>query len=138
MLKVKRLHENAIIPTRAHPTDAGLDICSIENLWVNERGIAILRTGLSMEVPEGYEIQIRPRSGLSAKGFVAVLGTVDAGYRGEVMVTIINLGPFDYYVRAGDRIAQAVISRVELWEPQECWELSVSDRGTKGHGSTGI
>jgi dUTP pyrophosphatase len=98
----------------------------------------ILKTGLAFEVPEGYEIQIRPRSGLTAKSIVTQLGTVDAGYRGEVMVTIINLSHLDCILRPGDRIAQAVIAKVELWTPVECDELSDSDRGGKGFGSSGV
>lgn len=138
MLKVKRLHENAILPTRAHPTDAGLDLYACRHNRIAPGEIFTVRTGLAFEVQDGYEVQIRPRSGLTAKGIVVILGTVDAGYRGEVMVTLLNVTQENYDIFIGDRIAQAVIAKVELWEPVECWELSASDRGAKGHGSSGV
>lgn len=138
MLKVKRLHPNAIIPTRAHSSDAGLDLYALDANYLRAGQTRVIKTGLAFEVPEGYEIQIRPKSGLTAKSIVTQLGTVDSGYRGEVMITISNLSHLDYIIEQGHRIAQAVIAKVELWTPVECDSLSESDRGDNGFGSSGI
>ncbi len=138
MLKVKRLRETATIPTRAHSSDAGLDLYAIDECYLRAGQTRVIKTGLAFEVPDGYEIQIRPKSGLTAKSIVTQLGTVDSGYRGEVMVTIINLTHLDYIIEQGHRIAQAVINKIELWTPVECDELSDTDRGAAGFGSSGL
>ena len=103
-----------------------------------QRGL--VRTGLFMELPEGYEAQVRPRSGLALKKGVTVLnspGTIDADYRGEICVILINLGDEDFIVTDGERIAQMVIARCEQAEIVEVRELSNTDRGTGGFGHTG-
>jgi len=99
-----------------------------------------VRTGISVEMPPGYEGQVRPRSGLARRHGLTLLnspGTIDPGYRGEIQVTLINFGPETYQVRAGDRIAQLVVSTYASvqWELSE--KLAESERGTRGFGSTG-
>lgn len=138
MLKVKKLRESATIPTRAHTSDAGLDLYSAQYTIIGAKSTHTVPIGIAMEVPEGYEIQIRPRSGLSSMGIIACVGTVDSSYRGEIRVTLVNHNNFEYSIGTGDRIAQAVISKVELWTPVECDSLSESDRGGNGFGSSGL
>jgi dUTP pyrophosphatase len=102
---------------------------------------AAIGTGLAMALPKGYEAQVRPRSGLAFKRGVTVAnapGTIDADYRGEVKVILINLGQEPFVVRAGDRIAQMVIAPVSRCEPLEVDELDDTDRGAGGFGSTGV
>lgn len=96
-------------------------------------------TGIYLALPEGYEAQVRPRSGLaSKKGIVAMVGTIDADYRGEIGVTIVNLSNEEYTIQPGERIAQLVISKIEQAEWEEVAELDITERGNKGFGSTGI
>ncbi len=134
-------HEFARIPTKAHPSDSGYDLASCEHVKILSGQWAVVNTGLKFEIPEGYEIQIRPRSGLAAKKGVTVLntpGTIDTNYRGLIKVILINHGEFPFDVVPGDRIAQAVLSPVlntELIEIHE--EPSDTDRGSGGFGSTG-
>src|SRR5450755_2482718 len=114
IVKIKRLIEGAQIPKYAHgpSEDAGLDLCSVEQA-VLEPGVArAVATGLSIELPPGYEAQVRPRSGLALKHSISVAnspGTIDPAYRGEIKVILINLGRAAYTVTAGDRIAQMVV-----------------------------
>ena len=101
----------------------------------------MIGTGLFFEIPEGYEVQIRPRSGLAAKNGVTVLntpGTIDSDYRGEIKVILINLGEKDFVINSGDRIAQMVIAKYERVEWTLSEELSETDRGAGGFGSTGV
>lgn len=95
-------------------------------------------TGIALEFPEGYDVQVRPRSGLSAKGVHVAFGTIDADYRGELLVTMWTSGDLgEYLVRHGDRIAQLVVSRVVPASIVESDELTPTQRGSGGHGSTG-
>ena len=138
---------NLLDPKLAHPAyaqygDAGFDLRSRINCEVLPNNRLIIPTGLVFEIPYGYEGQIRSRSGLAAKYGIKVLnspGTLDHGYRGEVMVILHNVSTEVFSVKKGDRIAQLVVAKVELVEliPTED-ELSSSDRGTGGLGSTGI
>jgi len=99
----------------------------------------LVGTGIALEVPTGYDVQIRPRSGLSAKGIMATFGTIDSDYRGEVMVTMYTLGRrSSCEVKHGDRIAQLVVSRLAKLQVEEAEELSSTERGPRGHGSTGM
>ena len=112
--------------------DEPLTLCSLQR--------AMVPTGLFVEIPEGYEIQVRPRSGLAAKYGVSVLnapGTIDADYRGEIKVILVNLSDADFIVAPGERIAQLVLARHERAEWAEAEELSSTDRGAGGFGSTG-
>jgi len=121
-IPIKKLHPDAILPTYAHgpEEDAGLDLCSVERV-VLEPGIAqAVPTGLAIELPPGYEAQVRPRSGLGLKHSLTVnFGTVDPGYRGEIRVVIFNLGRTGYTVEKGDRIAQLIVARYEAVQWQE-------------------
>lgn len=143
ILKFKKLHPDAIIPEYKHEGDSGMDLCALEGGGLMPGQVAIIRTGLSIELPsEGFEAQIRSRSGLAAKHGIAVLnspGTVDASYRGELKVILINhdkVTPFSWW--PGDRIAQLVIARVAKVAVQVVEELSYTDRGDGGLGSTGV
>lgn len=141
-LKFKRIHPDAQIPAYAHPDDAGMDLRSVEELVVKPGARALVRTGLVMMLPDGYEAQVRPRSGLALKRGVTVLntpGTIDAGYRGEVGVILANFGETDFAVAKGDKIAQMVIAPVTRPEQVlEVDEIDATGRGAEGFGSTGI
>lgn len=138
--KVKKMHPDAIIPSYAKEGDACMDISSYEDYTLKPGERKAIATGLQVEPPRGYEFQIRPRSGLAAKYGITVLnnpGTVDAGYRGEVKIILINLGQEEYSVKKGDRVAQGKVSPVEEVVIREYEELSDSARGSGGFGSTG-
>ena len=142
MLRVKRIHPDARLPQRATEGSTGLDLFAyIEKstrVTLGEKP-KLVGTGIAVEVPRGYDVQIRPRSGLSARGVVAAFGTVDSDYRGELLVTMYTLGrgsSFD--IRHGDRIAQLVVTRLADLPVEEVEELSGTERGRQGHGSTGM
>jgi dUTP pyrophosphatase len=121
---------------------AGMDICTAvtEAVLLEKGEIAMLPTGFAMALPQGYEAQIRPRSGLAVKhgiGLINSPGTIDADYRGEVMIAVINLGPQPYTFQRGDRVAQMVIQRVHQAELQEVEYLEETRRNTGGFGHTG-
>lgn len=157
-IRVRRVSSGApLIPSYQTEGAAGFDLAAnletsrvIENAWVADDGDAIIvepggraliGTGLCFEIPQGFELQIRPRSGLALKHGITVLnspGTVDSDYRGEVGVILVNLADTPFCIRQGDRIAQGVIQRVELAEFIEADELSETERGADGFGSTGI
>jgi dUTP pyrophosphatase len=140
-IPIKLLNERAILPTYAHgPTeDAGLDLCATDAVLLEPGVPALVPTGLAIELPPGYEAQIRPRSGLALRHAISLPNspaTIDPGYRGEIRVILINLGKDPYHVLAGDRIAQLVVAR---YEPVE-WvksALGESKRGADGFGSSG-
>ena len=139
-IKFKRLHEDALIPSYAKQGDAGMDLHSIDNYEVHPNNSRLVKTGLAMELPLGYEAQVRPRSGLAYKNMITVLnspGTIDAGYRNEIGVILINHSKEIFQVNKGDRIAQLVINKHETPTIEEVIELSESERGLKGFGSTG-
>lgn len=138
MIKVKRLDSNAILPVKAKEGDSGYDICSIERKVLSVASTVKVRTGLSFEAPEGYELQVRPRSGLSSKGIIVTLGTIDNGYRGEVQVIVTNSGYDKYIINEGDKIAQIVPVAIPQFDIVEVDELSDSVRGSDGWGSTGL
>lgn len=141
-LKFKKLSPAAIIPAYAHPSDAGMDVRSVEDLVIPPGKRALVHTGLVMALPPMYEAQVRPRSGLALKHGITVLntpGTIDAGYRGEVGVILANFGDGDFAVRKGDKIAQLVIAPVvQPDEIVEIEEIDETDRGAGGFGSTGV
>lgn len=141
-LKFKRIHPDATIPAYAHPDDAGMDLRSVDELVIKLGERALVHTGLVMMLPEGYEAQVRPRSGLALKYGITVLntpGTIDAGYRGEVGVILANLGDADFAVAKGDKIAQLVLAPVTRPEKvEEVEEVDATLRGAGGFGSTGI
>ena len=139
-LRFRKIHPDAVLPSYAHPSDAGMDVRSVEDLTIAPGKRALVHTGLVMLLPPMYEAQVRPRSGLALKSGVTVLntpGTIDAGYRGEVGVILANFGEADFQVKKGDKIAQIVIAPVTQPEIVETTEVDETDRGSGGFGSTG-
>jgi len=140
-LRIKKLHPAARLPEYAHGPgeDAGMDLRALEDVCLKPGLPAAIPTGLAIELPAGHEAQVRPRSGLALHHAITLPNapaTIDPGYRGEIRVILLNLGPHDYQIRAGDRIAQMVISRYEPVEWEEA-ELNDSHRGQGGFGSSG-
>jgi dUTP pyrophosphatase len=139
-LKVKRLDPAAVLPSYARRGDAGLDLFAVRAISIAPGASALVPTGIAIELPPGTEGQVRPRSGLALKHGITVLntpGTVDEGYRGEVGVILINHGTSAFDVSAGMKIAQLVVSpRIEV-EVSEVADLSETQRGAGGFGSTG-
>lgn len=149
IVKFKKLVDSAVIPTYATKGSAGLDLVATEAASIFPGTWAVIKTGLAIELPEGYEAQVRSRSGLAAKHGIAVLnspGTIDSDYRGEVCVILINNRQSRNYpehqvpfqVAAGDRIAQLVIAAVEQPILEEVLVLNDTVRGSGGFGSTGV
>lgn len=140
ILQVKKLRATAILPCYAHDDDAGMDLFAAETLAISPGEVRIVATGIAVQLPAGTEGQIRPRSGLALRHGVTVLnspGTVDAGYRGELGVILVNHGVQSVCIEAGSRIAQLVISPILRVRVTEAAELSASERATRGFGSTG-
>ena len=139
-LGFKRIHPDAVLPAYAHPSDAGMDVRSVEELVIPAGKRALVHTGLVVLLPPLYEAQVRPRSGLARKFGGTVLntpGTIDSGYRGEIGVILANFGDADFIVKKGDKIAQLVIAPVTQPEVCEVSEIDETDRGAGGFGSTG-
>jgi len=140
-LPVHRLHPEAVVPTRAHPGDAGLDLVAVEEREMAPGARVAVPTGLAIAIPVGFAGLVLPRSGLARRHGVTLTnspGLIDAGYRGELTVLMVNLGQEAYTVRAGDRIAQLVLIAVSLAAAVEVDALPESDgRGAGGFGSTG-
>lgn len=140
-IRIRRLRDDAVLPAYAHGPheDAGLDLRAVEGVVLEPGAPRLVPTGLCIELPPGYEAQIRPRSGLAAKHAITLPNspaTIDPGYRGEIRVIMLNLGREPYEIHAGDRIAQMVIARYEAVEWEE-GELNASRRGEGGFGSSG-
>lgn len=134
--------DGAIVPEYKTFGAAGADICALlsQSITLKPMERALVPTGLSFEIPEGYEIQVRPRSGLAIKNGITCLntpGTIDSDYRGEVKVILINLSNEDFTINNGDRIAQIVVSPVTLGNFVKVLELDKTERGEGGFGSTG-
>lgn len=140
-LQVLRLDPAAVLPRRAHPGDAGLDLCALRAGELAPGARAEVRTGIAVAVPDGHAGLVLPRSGLAARhgiGVVNAPGLIDAGYRGELRVLLLNTDREHAFAwAAGDRIAQLVITPVAAVEPQEVAELIPTARGSGGFGSTG-
>jgi dUTP pyrophosphatase len=164
-VKVMRLHEDAVIPRYAKALDAGFDLVAVEDVIIAPGETAKIKTGLAFALPDGYELQVRPRSGISAKTKLRVSnapGTIDAGYRGEVCILMDNIKTesgvkglecfntseqvipvehsvdrHSYIIRKGERIAQGVLCAVPLARFQEVSELDETERGAGGFGSSG-
>jgi dUTP pyrophosphatase len=138
-IRMKKLHADAELPAYAHGPleDAGMDLRSVERVVLSPGAAQGVPTGLAIELPPGYEAQVRPRSGLALKHSLTVnFGTIDPGYRGEIRVVMFNLGRADYTIEKGDRIAQLVIAKYESIEWEE-GDLGESKRGEGGFGSSG-
>lgn len=141
IIKVKRLNYDANLPTYAHLGDAGADLYSAGDVELLPNQRYAVPTGICIELPTGYEAQVRPRSGLALKKGLTVLntpGTIDSGYRGEIKVILINLGCESVEIKKGDRIAQLVIAPIQRASFIEDHELSDSERGNGGFGSSGV
>jgi dUTP pyrophosphatase len=140
-IAVRRLDPELPLPSYAHDGDAGADLCAAADVELPPGGRALVPTGIAIALPPGYVGLVHPRSGLAHRLGVTVLnapGTVDAGYRGEILVNLINHDPAQTAVISrGDRIAQLVVQRVERADFDGVEELSESARGSGGHGSTG-
>ena len=138
---VTKLDNDAVIPTYAKPGDAGADLYSISDLVLAPGERALVRTGLAIALPNGYVGLVHPRSGLGLKNGISVVntpGTIDAGYRGEIGVVLINHDLYEsFQVKKGDRIAQLVIQKVENADFKLVNQLPESERATGGYGSTG-
>ena len=146
-LGFKKVHKDAKLPTYAHDGDAGMDVYAVDDVKLQDSRPTIVSTGLVAEIPKGYEIQVRPRSGLATKGVTVwnSPGTIDQGYTGIIGIILCYLSPnkdettvkyFD--IKKGDRIAQLVISKVTRAEIVEVDKVSETERGSGGFGSTGV
>ena len=140
-MRIQKLRPDAVLPEYAHgpEEDAGMDLRAVETVTLEPGVPRLVPTGLAVEVPPGYEAQVRPRSGLALKHAIAMPnapGTIDPGYRGEVRVILLNLGREPYTIHPGDRIAQMIVARYDAVEWVE-GDLAHSLRGTGGFGSSG-
>lgn len=140
-LRYKKLDPNAIIPMRGSAKASGLDLSALADTTIPAGKRVAVKTGIAFEIPEGYEIQVRPRSGLSLKTDLLIPnapGTVDQDYTGDCSVILFNTSPYiDYVVKRGERIGQAVLCPVLILEPEEATDITTHDRGAAGFGSTG-
>jgi dUTP pyrophosphatase len=138
---IRRLDPGAAVPERAHPGDAGLDLCSVADVTLRPGERAAIPTGIAVAIPGGYAGFVQPRSGMAARYGLALVnspGLIDAGYRGEIKVIAINLdGREPIEIRRGDKIAQLVVLAVPELPVREVDELPGSVRGERGFGSTG-
>lgn len=140
-VKIKQLHPDALIPQYQTLGAAGFDLHALEDYKLSAGERVLVKTGLAFELQSGFELQIRPRSGLALKNGISVLnapGTIDSDYRGEVGVLLINHSKEDFVIKKGDRIAQGVVARYERVEFEVCEELGESARGAGGFGSSGV
>ena len=143
-MKIKKMREGARVPEYQTSGAAGFDFCACVEEPVTLRakdGIGTFPTGVGVEIPKGYELQVRTRSGLAFKHRVTMLngmGTIDSDFRGEMFVTLVNWGEEDFVVEPGMRIAQGVVSKFEKVEWEEVEELSSTERNEGGYGSTGL
>jgi len=139
-LKIKKLNSDAIVPKYMSEQAAGMDLCSIEDVVLEVGQIKAVGTGLAIAIPSCFEAQLRPRSGMALKHGISLNnspGTIDADYRGEVKVILINLGSLPFEIKKGDRIAQMVIAPVVHLPIAEVEDLDATNRGDGGFGSTG-
>jgi dUTP pyrophosphatase len=141
VLKVKLLRPGASLPFRATAGSSGFDLFACipgEGSLDLGPDVTLVPTGIAVEAPRGYDVQVRPRSGLGRRGVTIVYGTIDADYRGELLVSMHTFGSTRFYrVNHGDRIAQLIVSRLAALDLREVDELTASARDTGGHGSTG-
>ena len=142
----KKVHPDAKLPSYAHEGDAGMDVYAVEDVVLQPFQATLVSTGLVADIPIGYEIQVRPRSGLATKGVTVwnSPGTVDSGYRGEIGIIMMYVTPFNdetkiryFDIKKGDRIAQLVVAPVTPCEVVEVSAVGETDRGEGGFGSTG-
>ena len=145
-LKVKRLSDTAILPTKANKHDAGIDLYADETITIRDRETITVGTGVSVSIPEGFVGLIWDRSSMGCKGIHRFAGVIDSGYTGEIKICFNNSGygmqfwphfPISYEIKTGDKIAQMVIQAIPIVSIEEVTELSTTERGEKGFGSSG-
>jgi dUTP pyrophosphatase len=139
-LPIRRLRPDAVVPQRAYDGDAGLDLTACERVELEPGARAVVGTGLAVAIPEGYAGFVQPRSGLAARNGITIVnspGLIDSGYRGEVMVVLLNTGATPFVVEPRMRIAQLVVLPVASVAAVERDELPDAERGDRGHGSSG-
>ncbi|TSC96399.1 MAG: dUTPase [Parcubacteria group bacterium Athens0714_26] len=137
-LKIKKLHQEAVVPKYAKKHDAGMDLFALEDHTASPGEVIFVKTGIAMEIPEGYVGLVWDKSGFSTKTKMKTLGgVIDAGYRGDVTVCLINLCSEAHHIEKGMKVAQILIQKVEQPEIELVEELSESERGEGGFGSTG-
>jgi len=140
-IRIKKIKENAILPHYAHDGDAGVDLYSTEDYVLKPGQRILVSTGVIIAVPQGYEAQIRPKSGLALNHGISVCnspGTIDSGYRGEIGVIAINHSKEEFKIEKGTKIAQLVFNKIEKAEFEEVKSLDNTKRGHGGFGSTGL
>lgn len=138
-VKVKKLHQDAIIPQYAHQGDAGMDLYSVENLIIKAGERALVPTGLSIELPAGHVALVWDKSGLAAKnGIKTMAGVIEYTYRGEYKIVMFNTSKEDFEIKKGQKIAQLLIQPIMTADVEEVKELSDTNRGSGGFGSTGL
>lgn len=140
-IKIHKLREDVIIPKYAYDSDAGMDVYSTKNCLLLPKHRVLVGTGLRIEIPKGYEMQIRPKSGLALRDGITVLntpGTIDSSYRGEVGIVLINHSSKQYRIEKNQKIAQIVFNKIEKAKLIVTKELSETKRGEGGFGSTGL
>jgi dUTP pyrophosphatase len=141
-LPIRRLRDDAVVPSRAYAGDAGLDLASCDHVELAPGGRATVGTGLAVAIPEGYAGFVQPRSGLAAKHGITIVNTpglIDSGYRGELKVTLLNTDAHEQFVvEPGMRIAQLVVLEIPGVDPVEVDELPDSERGVRGFGSSAV
>ena len=141
-LPIRKLRDDAVLPERAYAGDAGLDLAACERVELGPGERATVPTGLAVAIPEGYGGFVQPRSGLASRHGISIVnapGLVDSGYRGEVMVVLVNTDLHEpFVVEPGMRIAQLVVLEVPAVDPVAVAELPETERGARGHGSSGV
>ena len=139
-IRYRRVDPAAPEPRYAHPGDAGMDLCSMETVTIPPHGTALVGSGIAMAIPRGFEGEVRPRSGMATRRGVTLAntpGTIDCGYRGEIMLPLHNMRDEPVTVEAGERVCQILIKAVAEAHMREVDELDDTERGTGGIGSTG-
>ena len=140
-IKIQKINEDAIVPKYAYESDAGMDVYSTKNYLLLPKHRTLVGTGLKIEIPKGYEMQIRPKSGLALRDGITVLntpGTIDSSYRGEVGIVLINHSSKPYKIEKNQKIAQIIFNKIEKAKLIISDELSETERGKGGFGSTGL
>lgn len=137
-MKIKKLNPEAIVPNYAHENDAGMDLYSVEELILKPKHRAKIKTGISIELPKKHVALVWDKSGIALSGIKTMGGVIDAGYRGEIQVILVNLSSENYVIKKGQKIAQLLIQKVENPKVEIVEELSETSRGEGGFGSSGI
>tara|TARA_Y100001956_G_scaffold73316_1_gene79408 strand:+ start:106 stop:540 length:435 start_codon:yes stop_codon:yes gene_type:complete len=139
-IKIKRLNENAILPEKQHDSDAGYDLYSIEEIILKPNQIYKVKTGIAIQIPNNYGGLVLPRSGLSSKYGISLINTpglIDSGYRGELLIPLINHSSNEYTINKTERVAQLILLEIPEVKIEVTSDLDESDRESKGFGSTG-